>query len=125
MRSCLERDELVLNLLNDERWRSGVEMRQHPLQLIRGPLATADAFEQPLIPQAFNAVRLPMVLLGTGLSTMLVARPASYQTWSEMSSVWLPQVTNKSRMDTPSNHPGTAMVHLGECQIRKMLGSVS
>jgi hypothetical protein len=63
--------------------------------------------------------------LGTGLSTMLVARPASYQTWSEMSSVWLPQVTNKSRMDTPSNHPGTAMVHLGECQIRKMLGSVS
>jgi hypothetical protein len=81
MRSCLERDELVLNLLNDERWRSGVEMRQHPLQLIRGPLATADAFEQPLIPQAFNAVRLPMVLLVHSHATFCASGVKSAQ-WS-------------------------------------------
>jgi hypothetical protein len=50
MRVSLERDELLVYLLNNKRWGPGVEMRQHPLQLIRGPLAAANPFEQPLVP---------------------------------------------------------------------------
>jgi hypothetical protein len=44
-RVCLRRDQLGVQLLDDQHWRLRGEVRQHPSQLLYGPVLPPDALE--------------------------------------------------------------------------------